>query len=83
MSVDQGSMDFIKGKLKNYYEKNGARAPPSIEKREFGFGNDKKIDYRHAAFRNADELKKHLLEQLPLYASFSAAYSANICSTGG
>lgn len=48
-------------------------APSEIEKREFGFGNERKIDYRHYAFRTEEQLKKHFVENTPLYGSFSAA----------
>lgn len=49
-------------------------APEGMEKREFGFGNDKKIDYRHLSFAKEDELKNYFVTNSPLYASFSSAY---------
>lgn len=45
-----------------------------MEKREFGFGNDKKIDYRHYAFKNHMDLENYFMTQGPLYASASVAY---------
>lgn len=68
------TQEFIKKKLKEYYEKKGVSAPHDIEKREFGFGDIKKIDYRHIAFTNEEDLKRHFVENSPLYASFSSGY---------
>ncbi|MEM0372871.1 MAG: DNA primase catalytic subunit PriS [archaeon] len=72
--MNEKTLEFVKSRLKQYYERRGARAPREIERREFGFGNDKKIDYRHISFKNENELKKHLVDNVPLYASFSSAY---------
>lgn len=66
--------DFIKSRLREYYSRRGIVAPPDIERREFGFGNDKKIDIRHFAFKNEAELKDYFVENVPLYASFSSAH---------
>ena len=57
-----------------YYQKKGIIPPADFEKREFGFGNDKKIDYRHHGFKTVDELKGYFITNTPLYASFSSAY---------
>jgi len=66
--------DFIRKKFREYYQKKGVVAPDSMEKREFGFGNDKKIDYRHLSFTKEEELKNYFITNTPLYASFSSAY---------
>lgn len=66
--------DFVKEKIREYYQRKDIEKIPEIERREFGFGNDKKIDYRHFAFKSEDGLRKYLVENAPLYASFSAAY---------
>lgn len=66
--------DFIRKKFREYYQKKGIVPPSDFEKREFGFGNDKKIDYRHHGFKTADELKGYFITNTPLYASFSSAY---------
>lgn len=68
------SADFIRKKFREYYQKKGVAAPPGMEKREFGFGNDKKIDYRHLSFTKETELKSYFATNGPLYASFSSAY---------
>ena len=66
--------EFIRKKFSEYYQKKGVIAPREIERREFGFGNDKKIDYRHYSFSTANELRNYLVNSTPLYASFSSAY---------
>jgi DNA primase small subunit len=68
------AVDFIRKKFRDYYQKSGITAPREMEKREFGFGNDKKIDYRHHGFKDVEELKNYFVTNTPLYASFSSAY---------
>lgn len=66
-------VQFITSHFKQYYEKTTITAP-SIEKREFGFGNTKKIDFRHKSFTTQAELKNYLIANTPKYTSFSTAY---------
>ena len=40
------SKEYLKQKIGEYYKRAGIVAPPDMDKREFGFGNEKKIDYR-------------------------------------
>jgi len=47
---------------------------PSIEKREFGIGIDKKIDARHLSFKSRDDLKNYLVSTPPFFISHSTAY---------
>jgi len=48
---------------------------PRIERREFGFGGwEKKIEFRHMAFRSAEDLRMALARDKPLYVSASSAY---------
>ncbi len=68
------SLKFIKEKLKEYYLRKGVEAPPDFKRREFGFGDDKKIDYRHVSFKTEEELNRFFVDKAPLYASFSTAY---------
>ena len=49
---------------------------PDLFKREFGFGFNHKIDYRHQAFGNANALNAFFREEAPLYASVSTAHYA-------
>ena len=45
------------------------------ERREFGFGGwEKKIEFRHMAFRSAEDLRMALVRDRPLYVSASSAY---------
>lgn len=67
-------INFIKQKFCEYYQRKKVAPPMGMERREFGFGNDRKIDYRHMAFKTASELEKYFITQTPLYASCSAAY---------
>ena len=48
---------------------------PRIERREFGFGGwEKKIEFRHMAFRSAEDLRMALARDKPLFCSASSAY---------
>ena len=69
----QGEIDFIRKIFSSYYE--GASFPiPLIEKREFGFGNIKKIDARHLNFGSEGEFRRYLVTNTPLFVSHSTAY---------
>ncbi len=61
---------FIEDKLKLYYEINFG-APIDLERREFGFGFQKKIDIRHKAFQSARELNNFILLNVPRFISYS------------
>ncbi len=64
----------IREKIGEYYEENRVPAPPAIEKREFGAGNQDKIDFRHLSFEDEDDLNKFLVSEKPRFISYSAAY---------
>lgn len=66
-------INFLKSEIRKYYEKNNTEYPYLIEQREWGFGFDKKIDFRHKKFENHESLKKYLINNAPLYASYSIA----------
>jgi len=68
------SVELIKQMFAAYYEKHPPQAPPSFGQREFGFGSDKKIDYRHISFKNERDFQNYFISNAPLYASFSAGY---------
>lgn len=74
MKMNPKTQEFVKQNIKKYYQKKGVEAPPEFKRREFGFGSEKKIDYRHVAFKNEEDLRSHFISHVPLYASFSAAY---------
>lgn len=45
-----------------------------IEQREFGIGNNKKIDARHLNFASAQEFRNYLCNNTPLFVSHSTSY---------
>lgn len=66
-------LNFLKGEIRKYYEKKYTDYPYLIEQREWGFGFEKKIDFRHRRFENNEMLKKYLINNAPLYVSYSVA----------
>ncbi len=46
---------------------------PALAQREFGFGFESKIDYRHKAFGSEGEFNDFMRREAPLYASYSTA----------
>ncbi|MDE1810585.1 MAG: DNA primase catalytic subunit PriS [Candidatus Micrarchaeota archaeon] len=73
--LDNKSLEWTRSLIKGYYQKATGIAPTNVEKREFGFGDfDKKIAYRHAAFRSAKELLDYLVKNVPPFVSYSSAY---------
>ncbi len=71
--LDIKTEEFAKSLFKEFY--SGADiAPSSIGKREFGFGDfEKKIAFRHIAFKNAGEFKKYVLANVPAFINCSSA----------
>lgn len=63
---------FVNLHFKNFYER-AAIEMQNIEKREFGFGFKKKIDFRHKSFSKVSELKSYLVANVPLFTSYSTA----------
>ncbi|MFN7991822.1 MAG: DNA primase catalytic subunit PriS [Candidatus Micrarchaeia archaeon] len=64
---------LVKRIFVSYYE-GADLAIPGIEKREFGFGNMKKIDARHLNFASAGEFRRYLTSNTPLFVSHSTSY---------
>ena len=66
---------FVARLFRNYYERAEGLEPPDIHRREFGVGGwSRKIDSRHLAFRNGQELRSYLVRNTPFYVSCSSAY---------
>lgn len=65
--------EFLRAEFKAYYEKNQPDYPYLIEQREFGFGVEKKIDFRHKRFGTNEELRNYLITNVPFYVSYSVA----------
>ncbi len=66
---------FVGSMIRSYYKSRGELRIGKINEREFGFGTfDKKISHRHMHIKDADHLKKILVEEAPAYVSCSSAY---------
>ncbi len=72
--LDEGVRRFAIGKISEYYAHTAKFAIPSLEKREFGIGNIKKIDARHLSFNSEQEFRNYLVTNTPLFVSHSAAF---------
>lgn len=63
---------YVKAFLKDFYSSIGSIAPEHIDKREFGFGDfERKITFRHNAFKNEASLKSYLSSNAPPFVSTS------------
>ncbi|MFH0971432.1 MAG: DNA primase catalytic subunit PriS [Candidatus Micrarchaeota archaeon] len=71
--LESKELQLIKHYFREYYKSNLV-PPSSLHMREFGFGFEKKIDFRHKAFNSDLELKAFFEREAPLFASYSAAY---------
>ncbi|MEM2963499.1 MAG: DNA primase catalytic subunit PriS [Candidatus Anstonellales archaeon] len=70
---EKDTQKFVQDKIYHYYYSHPP-AIPFIEKREFGFGTwEEKIAYRHLWFKTNSELVARLLNDRPLFVSYSAA----------
>ncbi|MHA1859555.1 MAG: DNA primase catalytic subunit PriS [Candidatus Asgardarchaeia archaeon] len=66
------SMDeSLRRLFRAYYEKNEPLFPLDIDRREWGFGFESKIDIRHKHFRTKDELMHFIRDRVPFYISYS------------
>lgn len=72
--LPQEAVETLKEKFAEYYARRQPPLPPGFAQREFGFGFEKKIDFRHKAFTSKREFDYYFESQAPLYASYSAAY---------
>ncbi len=67
-------ISLFKSLLSEHYSKSEDYVPAAVEKREFGFGDfEKKIAFRHVAFKNGGELKRYLIDNSPPFVSCSSA----------
>lgn len=71
MGIGQNESLWLKGLLRKYYAAHLVVPPYDVSKREFGFGNIKKIDSRHVGFESVQEMNQYLRNNLPLYFSGS------------
>ncbi len=72
--MNRKSLKKIREKISEYYEENKVKAPPEIDKREFGVGIKDKINYRHISIPTKKDLNKYLVSESPRFISYSAAY---------
>jgi len=72
--MNKNTLKKIREKIGQYYQENKVEAPPKIEEREFGVGNQEKINYRHLGLESEEELNKYLVTEKPRFISYSAAY---------
>ncbi len=73
--LDQKVADLATKMFKEYYSKADDFFPTELEKREFGFGDyEKKIAYRHLAFKTNAEFKKYVVDKGPPFISYSNAH---------
>lgn len=72
--MENASLDFAKSLFKDYYISH----PITVDKvasREFGFGDfERKIKYRHYAFRSNADLNKFIAENAPPFISCSSSF---------
>ncbi|MEM3364779.1 MAG: DNA primase catalytic subunit PriS [Candidatus Micrarchaeia archaeon] len=66
--------EFLKSEFASYYREHEPDYPHMIEMREFGFGFEKKIDFRHKRFNSQKELREYLITNVPFFCSYSVAY---------
>ena len=71
--MDILDMQAAKKIFAEYYARAELRIP-GIEQREFGIGNQKKIDARHLNFASAGEFRNYLCLNTPMFVSHSTAY---------
>ncbi|MFH1780186.1 MAG: DNA primase catalytic subunit PriS [Candidatus Micrarchaeota archaeon] len=64
---------FLRKKYSEYYSKNKVSVE-DLPHREFGFGFNNKIDLRHKAFSSEEQLNNFLVNDSPMYVSYSLAH---------
>ncbi|MGC8586494.1 MAG: DNA primase catalytic subunit PriS [Candidatus Micrarchaeia archaeon] len=73
--LDPKTIGLFRGLLSKYYSSISNIAPSHIEQREFGFGDfERKIAYRHYAFKSEKDLLEYLAKEAPPFVSYSQAY---------
>ena len=70
------NLDFVQSAFRSYYS-SSLPLPSEFRSREFGFGFEKKIEFRHKAFSSEVIFKDFLVSRTPLFVSYSSAYYDN------
>lgn len=72
--MNEAERKFVLHSFSEYYRR-AEISVTSIEQREFGIGGfQKKIEARHMGFTNSESLRNYLVNNSPLYISYSIAY---------
>jgi len=72
------TMSFIMKQFKKYYNSQDIELPERLSRREFGFMFfDRGFVLRHIGFRNRQELKSYIVENIPSHIYYSSAYYDN------
>jgi len=72
-----GSISFVAETFRQYYLSRGelVQAPPEIKQREFAFLSfEGRSMFRHMAFDDARQLRRHLVDNAPAHVYYSSAY---------
>ncbi|MEM2104551.1 MAG: DNA primase small subunit PriS [Candidatus Bathyarchaeia archaeon] len=76
--MNQKSRGFVKNLFSEYYmQAYSPKAPPTMERREFGFVLFEGFVLRHKSFRSVYELKHFLGSSAPMDVYYSCAYYEN------
>jgi len=69
---------FIMRRFAKYYSAKKLQLPDRLSKREFGFMFfDRNFVMRHIGFRNREDLRAYILENVPAHIYYSSAYYKN------
>lgn len=72
---------FLRRKFKEYYRNNLPEMPEKFEEREWAFVPLENFPnftmYRHKSFKNVNEFKSHILNDIPANIYYSSAYYKN------
>ena len=71
--LNNNELNLIKKIFSSYYS-SAKFDILDIDKREFGVGYDKKINYRHLSFDSISSFKRYLLSNIPFFVSHSTSY---------
>jgi len=73
--ISKESIEFVKNRFKEYYEKNKIVLPDRFGRREFAFVFfTGKGMMRHLGFEKKDEFNNFVIENVPFHAYYSSAY---------
>ena len=78
MTMDDLTKKFVMKKFREFYLNEFDYCPPEFEKREWGIVPLKTLPdfimHRHLSFKNKEDLKAHLLDNVPAHVYYSSAY---------